>query len=169
MPADAGAPIDQCRRGHPRRRDRGWPPSTSPRSSVLGCRPPKPTGTRHRPALASLGYRFDGRGGWDDQRYPVPARPVAGPRLPGLDPMRIRHWPTADEITHLYAEVAVAADEHLAGGRRPDPRPSSSRCSAVAPTAWPTSGTRGHASARCCSRNADAGPRVRGLRPRRRR
>jgi hypothetical protein len=32
----------------------------------------------------------------------------------GLDPMRIRHWPTEAEMQDLYRDVAVAADEHLA-------------------------------------------------------
>ena len=49
--------------------------------------------------------------------------------------MRIRHWPTEAEMAALYAEVSVAADEHLAAtagdlslgeliallGRRADP------------------------------------------------
>ena len=29
--------------------------------------------------------------------------------------MRIRHWPTETEMADLYREVAVAADERLAG------------------------------------------------------
>ncbi len=33
----------------------------------------------------------------------------------GLDPMRIRQWPTEAEMAALYSDVAVAADEHLAG------------------------------------------------------
>ena len=33
----------------------------------------------------------------------------------GLDPMRIRHWPTEDEMAELFRDVTVAADEHLAG------------------------------------------------------
>ncbi len=33
----------------------------------------------------------------------------------GLDPMRIRHWPTETEMVALFADVTVAADEHLAG------------------------------------------------------
>ncbi len=33
----------------------------------------------------------------------------------GLDPMRIRQWPTETEMSELYREVVVAADERLAG------------------------------------------------------
>jgi hypothetical protein len=32
----------------------------------------------------------------------------------GLDPMRVRPWPTEAEIGELFREVAVAADEYLA-------------------------------------------------------
>ena len=34
---------------------------------------------------------------------------------PGLDPMRMRHWPNEAEMAVLFGEVEVAADEHLAG------------------------------------------------------
>ena len=37
-------------------------------------------------ALSSLGYRFDGLGGWVDERYPVAARPVARAGLRGARP-----------------------------------------------------------------------------------
>jgi hypothetical protein len=33
----------------------------------------------------------------------------------GLDPMRIRHWPTESEMVELLRDVAVAADEYVAG------------------------------------------------------
>ena len=33
----------------------------------------------------------------------------------GLDPMRIRHWPTEVEMAELFRDVGVSADEHLAG------------------------------------------------------
>jgi hypothetical protein len=33
----------------------------------------------------------------------------------GLDPMRMRNWPTEAEMIELYAEVEVAAAEHLSG------------------------------------------------------
>jgi hypothetical protein len=33
----------------------------------------------------------------------------------GLDPVRIRPWPNEEELATLFADVAVAADEYLAG------------------------------------------------------
>jgi hypothetical protein len=66
-------------------------------------------------ALASLGYRFDGLGGWVDGRIPSQRDLSLALGYAGLDPMRIRHWPTESEMTDLFADVTVAADEHLAG------------------------------------------------------
>ena len=65
-------------------------------------------------ALASLGYRFDGLGGWVDARVPSQRDLSLALGYAGLDPMRIRHWPTEAEMVALYRDVAVAADEHLA-------------------------------------------------------
>ncbi len=86
-------------------------------------------------ALASLGYRFDGLGGWLDERMPSQRDLSMALGYAGLDPMRLRHWPTEAEMAALFADVTVAADEHLAGaagdltlgelvsmlGRRADP------------------------------------------------
>lgn len=66
-------------------------------------------------ALASLGYRFDGLGGWVDGRMPSQRDLSLALGYAGLDPMRIRRWPNEEEMRHLFAEVTVAADEHLAG------------------------------------------------------
>jgi len=66
-------------------------------------------------ALSSLGFRFDGRGGWADDRIPSQRDLSMALGYAGLDPMRIRRWPTEDEMRSLFAEVTVAADEHLAG------------------------------------------------------
>ena len=66
-------------------------------------------------ALSSLGFRFDGLGGWTDERLPSQRDLSLALGYAGLDPMRIRHWPTADETTVLYRDVTVAADEYLAG------------------------------------------------------
>jgi hypothetical protein len=66
-------------------------------------------------ALASLGYRFDGLGGWSDERYPSQRDMSLALGYAGLDPMRIRHWPTAEETVALFQDVSVAADEYLAG------------------------------------------------------
>jgi hypothetical protein len=65
-------------------------------------------------ALSSLGYRFDGLGGWIDGRTPSQRDLSLALGYAGLDPMRIRHWPTETEMTELFHDVQVAAAEHLA-------------------------------------------------------
>jgi hypothetical protein len=64
-------------------------------------------------ALSSLGYRFDGLGGWIDARTPSQRDLSLALGYAGLDPMRIRHWPTETEMTELFHDVQVAAAEHL--------------------------------------------------------
>ncbi len=66
-------------------------------------------------ALASLGHRFDGLGGFIDDRVPTQRDLSMAMGYAGLDPMRIRQWPTETEMAALYSDVTVAADEHLAG------------------------------------------------------
>jgi hypothetical protein len=66
-------------------------------------------------ALASLGYRFDGIGGWVDERVPSQRDLSLALGYAGLDPMRIRQWPSEEEMETLFSEVQVAAAEHLAG------------------------------------------------------
>jgi hypothetical protein len=66
-------------------------------------------------ALASLGYRFDGIGGWVDEHVPSQRDLSLALGYAGLDPMRMRHWPSEEEIETLFSEVQVAAAEHLAG------------------------------------------------------
>jgi hypothetical protein len=70
-------------------------------------------------ALASLGYRFDGTGGFSDERFPSQRDLSIAVGYAGLDPMRIRRWPGEEELRTLYAGVRVAADEYLAA-RAPD-------------------------------------------------
>ncbi len=65
-------------------------------------------------ALASLGHRFDGLGGFADDRMPTQRDLSLAMGYAGLDPMRIRKWPTEAEMADLYRDVTVAADEHLA-------------------------------------------------------
>lgn len=65
-------------------------------------------------ALSSLGYRFDGLGGWVDARVPSQRDLSLAVGYAGLDPMRIRQWPTEATMADLFRDVAVAADEHLA-------------------------------------------------------
>lgn len=64
--------------------------------------------------LSSLGYRFDGLGGWLDERMPSQRDLSLALGYAGLDPMRIRHWPDEAEMRGLFADVRIAADEHLA-------------------------------------------------------
>jgi hypothetical protein len=65
-------------------------------------------------ALSSLGYRFDGLGGWADARHPSQRNLSLALGYAGLDPKRVRHWPTEDAIAALFDDVTVAADEYLA-------------------------------------------------------
>jgi hypothetical protein len=66
-------------------------------------------------ALSSIGYRFDGFGGWADERVPSQRDLSMAVGYAGEDPMRIRRWPTEPEMQELFAEVRVAADEYIAG------------------------------------------------------
>jgi hypothetical protein len=66
-------------------------------------------------ALASLGYRFDGLGGFADGRIPSQRDLSLALGYAGLDPMRVRIWPSEAETAQLFADVRVAADEFLAG------------------------------------------------------
>jgi hypothetical protein len=65
-------------------------------------------------ALSSLGYRFDGRGGWVDARTPSQRDLSLALGYAGLDPMRMRHWPDEDAMSRLFEDVRVSAAEHLA-------------------------------------------------------
>ena len=65
-------------------------------------------------ALSSLGYRFDGLGGWADDRHPSQRDLSLALGYAGIDPMRVRIWPTAEETAELFSKVTVAADEYLA-------------------------------------------------------
>ncbi len=65
-------------------------------------------------ALASLGYRFDGLGGWTDARQPSKRDLSLALGYAGLDPMRVRHWPNDQAIEALFTDATVAADEYLA-------------------------------------------------------
>jgi hypothetical protein len=70
-------------------------------------------------ALSSLGFRHDGFGGWVDDHVPGQRDLSLATGYAGLDPMRVRHWPTEEELQELLAEVTVAADEYVweaAGG-----------------------------------------------------
>ena len=66
-------------------------------------------------ALSSLGFRFDGLGGWTDGRYPSQRDLSLALGYAGLDPMRVRNWPNEAATSILFRDVTVAADEYLAG------------------------------------------------------
>ncbi len=65
-------------------------------------------------ALSSLGFRYDGLGGFADARVPAARDLSLAVGYAGLDPMRIRIWPREGEIAGLYAGANVAADAWLA-------------------------------------------------------
>ncbi|MDO8484124.1 MAG: hypothetical protein Q7S35_04190 [Candidatus Limnocylindrales bacterium] len=65
-------------------------------------------------ALASLGHRFDGLGGWVDERLPSQRELSLALGYAGLDPMRMRQWPGEQQTAELFRDVEVAADEYLA-------------------------------------------------------
>ncbi len=65
--------------------------------------------------LSSLGFRFDGFGGWVDDRLPSQRDLSLAVGYAGLDPMRVRRWPTEAETQELLRDVRVAADEYVAG------------------------------------------------------
>lgn len=65
-------------------------------------------------ALSSLGYKFDGFGGWIDDRVPSQRDLSLALGYAGLDPMRMRQWPNESEMADLFADVQVSAAEHLA-------------------------------------------------------
>ena len=65
-------------------------------------------------ALASLGFRFDGLGGFADERVPGQRDLSLAVGDAGLDPMRIRIWPSEAEMPLLDREAVVAGDEWLA-------------------------------------------------------
>jgi hypothetical protein len=70
-------------------------------------------------ALGSLGYRHDGFGGWADDHVPSQRDVSLAVGYAGLDPMRIRRWPSEAEMPDLLRDVTVAADEYVwdaAGG-----------------------------------------------------
>ena len=66
-------------------------------------------------SLSSLGFRFDGLGGWAEERVPTQRDLSLAVGYAGLDPMRIRHWPKDAEMDDLFRTGFVAADEWLAG------------------------------------------------------
>ena len=65
-------------------------------------------------SLATMGFRFDGRGGWVEHHVPVYRDLSLALADIGEDPRRIRAWPNASEIAELFAGVRPAPEELLA-------------------------------------------------------
>ncbi len=65
-------------------------------------------------ALAADGHRFDGIDGWADNRVPTYRDLTIAVAGAGLEPRRIRAWPTQEEIDDLYLEVTAAPDAFVA-------------------------------------------------------
>lgn len=65
-------------------------------------------------ALAALGYRYDGLGGFADGRIPGQRELSLALGYAGLDPMRVRIWPTEAELPHLFEDVTVDAGRFVA-------------------------------------------------------
>ncbi len=72
-------------------------------------------------ALSALGYRYDGVGGFADERVPAQRDLSLAVGYAGLDRMRIRNWPRERELAELY-EQATRGVRRVAGRarRRPD-------------------------------------------------
>jgi hypothetical protein len=65
-------------------------------------------------AMAALGYRFDGMGGFADGRTPSQRDLSLALGYAGEDPMRIRRWPSEAQMPELFRDVRVEAGRHLA-------------------------------------------------------
>lgn len=66
-------------------------------------------------ALSALGFRFDGLGGFADDRAPAPRDLSLAVGYAGLDRMRVRRWPREEELPDLFVDTTVAADAWLVG------------------------------------------------------
>jgi hypothetical protein len=65
-------------------------------------------------ALASMGYRYDGRDGWVEGRAPAYRDLAQALADIGVDPRRIRAWPNSTEIAALFVGARPAPEELLA-------------------------------------------------------
>jgi hypothetical protein len=64
-------------------------------------------------ALAALGHRYDGTGGWVDDRTPNQRDVALAVAQAGIDPMRVRHWPTLAESASLLADAVILGGDYL--------------------------------------------------------
>ena len=65
-------------------------------------------------ALASMGFRYDGRSGWVDGRVPAYRDLAQSLADIGVDPIRIRAWPNQLEIAALFVGARPAPEELIA-------------------------------------------------------
>jgi hypothetical protein len=63
--------------------------------------------------LASLGFRYDGQGGFADDRSPGPRDLTLAAGNAGLPTVRVRYWPAVEDAALLYQDVGVDAVEVL--------------------------------------------------------
>ena len=61
--------------------------------------------------LATMGFRFDGREGWQDARAPSYRDLSTAVAEAGIEPRRVRNWPNSLEIGELYRNVRPAPAE----------------------------------------------------------
>jgi hypothetical protein len=65
-------------------------------------------------ALATMGFRYDGRSGWVEHHVPVYRDLSIALADIGVDPIRIRAWPNQAEIAALFVGARAAPEELLA-------------------------------------------------------
>jgi len=65
-------------------------------------------------ALASMGFRYDGRSGWVEHHVPVYRDVSLALADIGVDPRRVRAWPNQAELAALFDGARPAPDELLA-------------------------------------------------------
>jgi hypothetical protein len=65
-------------------------------------------------SLASMGYSFDGRGGWTDGRIPTIRELAVALSHVGLDPRGLRRPSGQEAIDHLWQGTTVQVEEYLA-------------------------------------------------------
>lgn len=64
-------------------------------------------------ALRIMGYRYDGRSGWADQRVPAYRDLTNAMADIGIEPRRVRAWPNQSEIAALFIGARPAPEELL--------------------------------------------------------
>jgi hypothetical protein len=65
-------------------------------------------------ALATMGFRYDGRSGWQEHHVPVYRDLSIALADIGVDPRRVRAWPNQAEIGALFVGARPAPEELLA-------------------------------------------------------